>query len=417
LEERGRGEVWEELLSDAGAVYDKVIDIDLSTLEPLAACPHSPDNVRPVKTLAGIPVDQVLIGSCTNSSLEDLAAAAEIVRGKTVHPDVSAGVACGSRATLLAADDAGILKEFLRAGFRVLESACGPCIGMGFAPKSAGVSLRTFNRNFKGRSGTADAKVYLVSPQTAAASALSGVITAAPPLKLNSGDTQKFILDNARYAGDMLIAPLPLGEAKKVEIVRGPNIKPCPEPQAIADSLIASVLIKAGDNVTTDDIMPAGAKVLPLRSNIPEIAKFVFSGLAADFYYKARKRGGGVIVGGVNYGQGSSREHAALGPMYLGVKAVITKSFARIHKANLINYGIVPLVFQNADDYKLINADDIVELNALHKLLEGDGETIEALNKTNGKKFTLKLEVDAREREILCAGGKIPWMKKIKDTL
>ncbi|MDR2864290.1 MAG: aconitate hydratase [Spirochaetaceae bacterium] len=413
LEDRGRGGLWKELSADAGAVYKRVIDIDLSALRPLAACPHSPDNIKPVSELAGLPVDQVVIGSCTNSSLDDLAAVAVIVSGKTVHPRVSAGVACGSRTTLLAAEKAGILSELLRAGFRVLECACGPCIGMGFAPKSGGVSLRTFNRNFKGRSGSADAGVYLVSPQTAAAAAISAVFTDLAGENITMPDTRPFLLQSQRFSSDMLISPLSPEEAKNIEIERGPNIKPCPISTPIADKVDLPVLFKGGDNISTDDIMPAGAKVLPFRSNIPEISKFVFSALSPDFYQKAKKAGSGLIIGGVNYGQGSSREHAALAPMYLGVKIVAAKSFARIHKANLINYGILPLTFINPEDYDLIQTDDILEFKDLHQLLEkksGDGQ-LEILNRTNGKRISLVLQAGENEAQILRSGGRIPHMK------
>ncbi|MDR3301813.1 MAG: aconitate hydratase [Spirochaetaceae bacterium] len=414
LESRGRGGLWLELKADEGAVYDRIIDIDLSALTPLAACPHSPDNVKAVSELAGLPVDQVAIGSCTNSSLDDLAAVAEIVRGKTVHPRVSAGIACGSRTTLLAASKAGILSELIRAGFRILESACGPCIGMGFAPKSGAVSLRTFNRNFKGRSGAADAGVYLVSPETAAAAAIAGVIHDTATLELERPYTLPFVESSVQFADDMLIPPLPLDRARHVAIERGPNIKPCPVPQPVSDSASLAVLFKGADNITTDDIMPAGAKVLPFRSNIPEIAKFVFAPLCPGFSQKAQEAGGGVIVGGSNYGQGSSREHAALAPMYLGVKAVLAKSFARIHQANLINYGILPLTFTHPEDYQALQQDEMIEFSGIHQLLDGlTGSGIfEITNKTNGKKIKLKLEADGRDRKILRAGGMIPWLRR-----
>lgn len=415
LSDRGRGDGWTELLADPDAVYDDVIEIDLSSLKPLAAQPHSPDNVAAVAELQGIPVDQVVIGSCTNSSLDDLSAVAELVKGKTVHPRVSAGIAPGSRATLLAADRAGILGELIRAGFRILESACGPCIGMGFAPKSGGVSLRTFNRNFKGRSGTQDAQVYLVSPETAAAAALTGEITDPSTLPFVRQDVSRFAIEGLKLANDdMLIAPLPLEEAVKIEIERGPNIKPCPIPAPIDDSIDLPVLIKTGDNITTDDIMPAGAKVLPLRSNIPEISRHVFISKDPEFYTRAKEKGFGLIVGGHNYGQGSSREHAALAPMYLGVKIVLVKSFARIHKANLINYGILPLVFINESDYEKISADSVLHLEKLHSFLEqkesGSGDV--ELRITGSETVILaRLEADERAKAILRAGGLVPYTK------
>lgn len=412
LNERCRGEQWIDLQADSNAVYDKIIEINLNTLNPLSACPHSPDAVRLISELEGITVDQVIIGSCTNSSLEDLAAAAEIVKGKTIHPKVSAGVACGSRTTLIAAEKAGILGELLRAGFRLLENACGPCIGMGFAPKSTGVSLRTFNRNFKGRSGTADASVYLVSPETAANAAVEGVIKTIHS-DIERKDFSRFIAESIKYADDMLIAPLQLLDARKIEIERGPNIKPCPIPKPVADFAALPVLFKGGDNITTDDIMPAGAKVLPLRSNIPEISKFVLHNLSPDFYKKALAAKEGIIAGGLNYGQGSSREHAALAPMYLGVKAVITKTFARIHKANLINYGILPFEFANTKDYDSLNEDDILELKGLHNFLkDNSAREFIAFNKTRGNSIILKFELNSRDREILRAGGTIPWLKQ-----
>lgn len=412
LAERCRAGSWRELSADSDAEYERVIDIDLDALRPLAACPHSPDNVRPVAELAGVRVGQVVIGSCTNSSADDLAAAARIVRGRVVSPDVSAGLACGSRTALIAAEKAGVLAELLRAGFRLLECACGPCIGMGFAPGSGGVSLRTFNRNFKGRSGTKDAGVYLVSAQTAAASAVSGVISLPPAdADADSGaDTADAVRQAVRFADDMLIAPLPPDEAAKVDIERGPNIKPCPVPPPAADTLTLPVVIKTGDNITTDDIMPAGAKVLPLRSNIPEISKHVFAGLDADFWLRARDALASAVLGGANYGQGSSREHAALAPMYLGVRAVIVKSFARIHRANLVNYGILPLVFADADGYGRTDAGDTLELSGLFAAL-GSADSapppIEAFNRTKGERLRLLLDAAPDDRAVLRAGGRL----------
>lgn len=410
LVQRGRAELWMPLEADPDGVYDRIIEINLSKLVPMVARPHSPDNVVPITEVVGLPVDQVVIGSCTNSSLEDLAAVAQLVKGRVVHPRVSAGITPGSRTTLLAAERAGILGELIRAGFRILESACGPCIGMGFAPKSGGVSLRSFNRNFEGRSGTADAKVYLVSPETAAASAIMGVVTDPSSFKINKPDVTSYLLEGISLAkDDMLIPPLPPEEAKTVEIERGPNIKPCPSGQSLSDTLRLPVIIKTGDNITTDDIMPAGAKVLPLRSNIPEISKFVFTRLDSEFWKRAQAAGNGIIVGGSNYGQGSSREHAALAPMYLGIRAVLTKSFARIHKANLINFGILPLCFVNPADYDQIDQNDVIEMTQLDTILEQKELTVR--NVTKNRDIPVILEADVRDRRILRAGGLVLYTK------
>jgi len=412
LEMRDRGSQWVPLQADSDAHFSRIIEIHLDTLKPMIAQPHSPDNVVPVESIAGIPVDQVVIGSCTNSSLEDLAAVAAIVKGKVIDPRVSAGITPGSRTTLLAAEKAGILGELIRAGFRILESACGPCIGMGFAPKSGGVSVRSFNRNFEGRSGTADAKVYLSSPETAAAAALTGKITDPSQFIIERPNLDTYLLEGIALAGDaMLIPPLALEEAKKVVIERGPNIKPCPSPVPIADTVSLPVLLKTGDNISTDDIMPAGAKVLPLRSNIPEISKFVFTRLDPDFWKRAQEAGACIIVGGSNYGQGSSREHAALAPMYLGVKAVLVKSFARIHKANLINYGILPLIFVNPEDYTIIDQQDILEFTNLHNILDRGESIFEIFNKSKKQYIKVKLDVDERSRHILRAGGLVPYTR------
>lgn len=399
--------------ADEGAVYDKIIEINLSTLEAMAAQPHSPDAVGTVASLAGKTVTQVVIGSCTNSSLDDLTAVASIVKGKHIAPGIEAGIAPGSRQTLMAAERSGVLGELIRAGFRILESACGPCIGMGFAPNSEGVSLRTFNRNFKGRSGTPDASVYLVSPETAAAAAITGCITdpitLAEDLARNAGG---FALPADYFFRDdnMLIPPLELAEAKKTEILRGPNIKPCPAGPVLPECLELPVLLKAGDNVSTDDIMPAGAKVLPLRSNIPEISRFTFERIDTSFYSRAKNASGCFVVGGENYGQGSSREHAALAPMYLGVRAVLVKSFARIHKANLVNYGIVPLVFENPADYDKLAQDDVLVFTGIRKSLE-DGSPFNLTRKGDGCSFTAKNDLDERSRKVLLAGGLAAWTR------
>ncbi|MBQ1181295.1 MAG: aconitate hydratase [Treponema sp.] len=420
LESMGRGNDWSEQKADEGAEYDKIIEINLDELGSMAAQPHSPDAVATVKSLAGKPVTQVVIGSCTNSSLDDLESVAAVVKGKHIAPGVEAGIAPGSRTTLLMASKAGILGDLIEAGFRILESACGPCIGQGFAPNSEGVTLRTFNRNFKGRSGTADANVYLVSPETAAAAAITGVFT--EPENLNYEDpayatgvrvsmldgqdsrlTSKDVVEAATNTG-MLIAPLLQSEAEKVEILRGPNIKPCPSCPEYQPSLKLPVMLKTGDNVSTDDIMPAGAKVLPLRSNIPEISKFTLTRLDETFYDRcaATNFSGCFVVGGDNYGQGSSREHAALGPMYLGVRAIITKSFARIHKANLINYGIIPITFVNPADYDIINQDDVLEITNIEEALDTGCEFNIVVN---GKTIKGTNDLAQRSRNILKQGG------------
>ena len=414
LEAMGRPGDFVPLAADAGAPYDKVIEIDLSLLEPLAACPHSPDAVASIASLSGKKVSQIAIGSCTNSSLSDLTAVAAIVKGKHIAPGVEAGIAPGSRQTLMQAEKTGVLGELIRAGFRILESACGPCIGMGFAPNSEGVTLRTFNRNFKGRSGTPDASVYLVSPETAAIAAITGVITDPTSVAQSiTANLSGFTGSVAEYAHDdsMLIAPIPLTEAKKVEILRGPNIKPCPASPELPDSITLPVMLKAGDNVSTDDIMPAGAKVLPLRSNIPEIARFTFERLDAQFYARAKAGSGCFVLGGENYGQGSSREHAALAPMYLGVRAVIVKSFARIHKANLVNYGIVPLVLEDPSAYERLAQGDLIEFSGIRKSLES-GAPFTLKRAADGLSFTAKNDLDERSRRILLSGGLAAYTRR-----
>ena len=426
LKSMGREKDWILLEADEGAKYDKVIEIDLSQLNALASQPHSPDAVTEVKKLAGTKVQQVVIGSCTNSSLDDLSRVASIVKGKHIHPGVEAGIAPGSRTTLLLAEKTGVLGDLIRAGFRILESACGPCIGMGFAPSSGAVSLRTFNRNFKGRSGTPDALVYLVSPETAAAAAITGETTDPSTLSVSYENLTESLLsgnhpllsgtDIARVTSDdgMLIPPKSAEEAATVEIIRGPNIKPCPVSPKLKDSLTLPVLLKTEDNVSTDDIMPAGAKVLPLRSNIPEIAKFTFERLDETFYERAIENqknnpDGCIVVGGDNYGQGSSREHAALAPMFLGVRAVLVKSFARIHKANLINYGIIPLVFKNKADYDLITSGEMLTLEHLFDSLDEQKEFV--IKTSGGKTIEAVNDLDARSRAILKAGGLAAYTK------
>jgi len=402
---QGREEQWIELLPDDDAEYDEIIEIDLSTLEPMVALPHSPGNVVKVREAGKIKVDQVAIGSCTNSSLRDLKVVANALKGRTVSSDLHVTVSPGSRQVVEHLVESGEYRELVRAGVRILENACGPCIGMGSAPNSGGVSVRTFNRNFKGRSGTADAEVYLVSPEVAVATAITGYLT--DPREL--GEFPKFSMPERFFIYDnMILKPIPEEEAKKVQIARGPNIAPLPTFEPIGDTLSGKVLIKVEDNITTDHIMPAGAKVLPLRSNIPEISKYVFESVDSRFYQKAKENNGGFIVAGENYGQGSSREHAALAPKYLGVKAVIAKSFARIHLANLVNFGIVPLTFENPDDYNCIDEMDELEIQV------GDltGECI-LYNKTKEEKIKLSHTLSSLDAEILKTGGKLPWIKKI----
>lgn len=405
---QNREGVWTELRPDADPDYDRIIEIDLSEIEPLAAAPHMPDKVITVRELEGKKVDQVAIGSCTNSSLNDLGIAADILAGKTIAPTVSLGVSPGSKQTIEGALSAGIIEKLVRSGARILESACGPCIGMGFAPSSGGVSLRTFNRNFKGRSGTEDAEVYLVSPETAAAAALTGKFS--DPRKHRPDR----VVDYSSYTTideSMIIPPAPAEESGAVEIRRGPNIKPCPKGAPVPRTLQAEILLKTADNITTDDIMPAGAKILPLRSNIPEISKHVFKAVDPEFYTRAVNAKAGIIIGGENYGQGSSREHAALAPMYLGVKAVITKSFARIHKANLINFGIIPLTFENPDDYDLLEKGEPVELNDLRDEISRGG-TVTLTVPKQGKTVRCIYDVDQRGTAVLLAGGLLPYTKQ-----
>jgi aconitate hydratase len=403
---QGRVRDFSPLSADSGAVYSGgEMKINLSELEPLAAQPHSPDAVAPIKQLRGLRVQQVVIGSCTNSSLADLVAVAGMLAGKKVHPEVSLVISPGSQQVLAALAKNGALRALIAAGARTLEPACGACIGMGQAPASDAVTLRTFNRNFKGRSGTSNARVYLVSPETAAAAALTGEVTDPRNFKRA---VKFFVPAKAETEDSLLVYPPKNGE--KVEIRRGPNIVPLPEFSPLPETDTGKVLLKAGDNVTTDDIMPAGAKVLPLRSNIPAIARYVFAGLDPEFWQRAQAGKGGYIVGGENYGQGSSREHAALAPRYLGVRAVLVKSFARIHLSNLINFGILPLTFQNAEDYSQVSAGDNLSLPALKKNLLA-GQTILVKNETTGKSWEMKCALSARQLEILSAGGFLNWLK------
>ena len=406
LEAEGRAEDYTPLASDPDAVYDRVIDINLDELKPMIACPHSPDNVVTVESLKGTKVDQVCIGSCTNSSLYDMLKVAAMLKGKTISPSVSLSISPGSKQVLSMLADCGALSDILASGARVLECACGPCIGMGFSPNSAGVSLRTFNRNFIGRSGTADAQVYLVSPETAVAAALTGEITdprlLGDELQVNMPETFK-IDDSA------VIAPATPDEAMDLEVLRGPNIKPFPKSAPQEDSLTAELVLKVGDNITTDHIMPAGAKILPYRSNIPHLSQFCFGVCDETFPERAKALGKSIIVGGSNYGQGSSREHAALVPMYLGVRAVITKSFARIHVANLINAGIMPLTFKNPEDYDKLNQGDKLTLTNVFDGMDNGEITLK--DETTGESFPLSCSFTVRQKAILKAGGLLEYTK------
>lgn len=407
LEAEGRAEDYTELSSDPDAVYDRIIEINLDELKPLIACPHSPDNVVTVESLKGTKVDQVCIGSCTNSSLYDMLKVAALLKGGTVSPSVSLSISPGSKQVLSMLADCGALSDILAAGARVLECACGPCIGMGFSPNSAGVSLRTFNRNFIGRSGTADAMVYLVSPETAAAAALTGEIT--DPRLLGSMPAvvmpDKFKIDDSA-----VIPPASPEEAKTLEVLRGPNIKPFPKSEPQENTLSAELVLKVGDNITTDHIMPAGAKILPYRSNIPHLSQYCFAVCDETFPERAKALGHSIIVGGSNYGQGSSREHAALVPMYLGVRAVIAKSFARIHVANLINAGIMPLTFKNPDDYDRLNQSDKLTLSDIFSGMDKGEITLS--DDTTGESFTLCCAFTERQKAILKAGGLLAYTKE-----
>ena len=406
LRAEGREADYVPLAADPDAIYDRVIEIDLSALKPLIACPHMPDHVVAVESLKGTRVDQVCIGSCTNSSLLDLLKVAALLKGKTVDPRVSLSISPGSKQVLTMLADCGALSDILASGARVLECACGPCIGMGFSPNSGGVSLRTFNRNFEGRSGTRDAKVYLVSPETAVAAALTGEIT--DPTLL--GSAPEVVLPSAfRIDDSAVLPPASPNEAKNVEILRGPNIKEFPRSCPQGDTLSAELILKVGDNITTDHIMPAGAKILPYRSNIPYLSKFCFAVCDETFAERAKAAGEGIVVGGSNYGQGSSREHAALVPLYLGVRAVIAKSFARIHAANLINAGIMPLVFADPADYDRIAQGDQLSVIGVWAGMESGNMTL--LDKTNGAEIALTCSFTERQKEILKAGGLLAYTK------
>ena len=409
LKAQKREEVWVELSADPDAEYDEEIKINLSELVPLAACPHSPDNVKSVEEIGPMKIDQVCIGSCTNSSLLDMMKVAHILKGKTVHPDVSLSIAPGSKQVLNMLAENGALAIMIDAGARILESACGPCIGMGQSPNSKGISLRTFNRNFEGRSGTKDGQIYLVSPELAAASALTGILTDPRTL----GEMPDFKLPEEFIINDNMVAlPVDEKDMDSVEILRGPNIKPFPETAPLMETIDCGCSLKVGDNITTDHIMPAGAKILPLRSNIPAISNYCFTVCDEKFPERAKEMGQSIIVGGANYGQGSSREHAALAPLYLGVKAVLVKSFARIHRANLINAGILPLTFVNEVDYENITEGDKLVIEGVRAAVESGKTELTVLNKTNGKSIPVLCELTGRTKDIMLAGGLLDYTRE-----
>ncbi len=409
LKAQKREEVWTELSADPDAEYDEEIVINLSELAPLAACPHSPDNVKSVEEIGLMKIDQVCIGSCTNSSLLDMMKVAHILKGKTVHPDVSLSIAPGSKQVLNMLAENGALAIMIDAGARILESACGPCIGMGQSPNSNGISLRTFNRNFEGRSGTKDGQIYLVSPELAAASALTGVLTDPRTL----GEMPDFKLPEEFIINDNMVAlPVDEKDMDSVEILRGPNIKPFPETAPLMETIDCGCSLKVGDNITTDHIMPAGAKILPLRSNIPAISNYCFTVCDEKFPERAKSMGQSIIVGGANYGQGSSREHAALAPLYLGVKAVLVKSFARIHRANLINAGILPLTFVNEADYENIAEGDNLVIEGVRAAVESGKTELIVVNKTNGKSIPVLCELTGRTKDIMLAGGLLDYTRE-----
>lgn len=408
LKAQEREEDWVELKADDDAVYDEVYEINLSKLKPLAACPHSPDNIKSIDEIGAKKVDQVCIGSCTNSSYLDLMRVAAILKGKTVHPDVSLSIAPGSKQVFNMLAQNGALADLIAAGARILESACGPCIGMGQSPNTNGVSLRTFNRNFEGRSGTASGQVYLVSPETAAVSALTGVFTNPQTLgeKVDIAQPEHFLIND-----NMVEPPAPVEEMDKVEVLRGPNIKEFPTSSALEETITAKALLKVGDNITTDHIMPAGAKILPYRSNIPYLSNFCFAVCDEKFPERCRKEGPSIIIGGSNYGQGSSREHAALVPLYLGVKAVVAKSFARIHCANLANAGILPFTFKNEADYDTIDQMDELELPNIRNAIANGGKVI-LKNKTKGTEIELEPVLTERQRDLVLAGGLLNYTRE-----
>ena len=407
LAAEGREADFTPLASDPDAQYDRIIDIDLNTLQPMIACPHSPDNVVPVATLAGTKVDQVCIGSCTNSSLFDMLKVAALLKGRTIAPGVSLSISPGSKQVLTMLADCGVLADILASGARLLECACGPCIGMGFSPNSGGVSLRTFNRNFLGRSGTKDAQVYLVSPETAVAAALTGTITDPQTLGPMPAVT---LPEHFRIDDSAVLPPAPADEADAVEVLRGPNIRPFPKSKPFSDALTVELVLKVGDNITTDHIMPAGSKILPYRSNIPKLAEFCFTVCDPTFPARARAAGDGIIVGGSNYGQGSSREHAALVPMYLGIRCVVAKSFARIHVANLINAGILPLTFADPADYDALAQGAHLRIDGVRAGMAAGSLTL--TDTAAGKSYPVVCGLTERQQAILLAGGLLNYTKE-----
>lgn len=409
LKAQDRADDWTEILPDPDAQYDEVIDIDLCALEPMAACPHMPDKVKTTEEIGKIKVDQVAIGSCTNSSFVDMMKVAKILKGKTVCPTVSLCIAPGSKQVLNMLAMNGALGDMIGAGARILESACGPCIGMGQSPNSGGISLRTFNRNFEGRSGTKDAGIYLVSPEVAAASALTGYLT--DPRDLGEAPTVE-MPEHFTINDNMIEPPASPEEAASIEVLRGPNIKPFPKTEPLPESITAKAVLKVGDNITTDHIMPAGAKILPYRSNIPHLSQFCFGVCDESFPERIKAEGKGIIIGGANYGQGSSREHAALVPLYLGVKAVITKSFARIHVANLVNAGILPFTFANEADYDRIDQMDQLELADIRTAMENNTPVI-LKNLTKNEEYPLDAShLSARQRAMLLCGGLLDYTRE-----
>ena len=407
LKMQSREKDYIEIKADENAKYDETIQIDLNSIVPMASLPHSPDNVVPISKIKNKPIDQIAIGSCTNSSYRDLWITGKILEGKTIAKNVSLVISPGSKQVFSMISRDGTLTKLIDAGARILECACGPCIGMGQAPNSSGITLRTFNRNFKGRSGTIDANVYLVSPETAALSALNGKISSPEEItkKNNFKFTKNFLID------DRMIIP-PIKISKQIKIKRGPGIKPLPKHPPLTNNLTAKVIIKVGDNITTDHILPAGTAVLPYRSDIPKISEFTFKQVDSEFHLKAKKATNGIIIGGENYGQGSSREHAALAPRYLGITCIIVKSFARIHKANLINFGIIPLVFASPKDYDLFNSNDTIKIANIKNAIE---EATQIKTKIKNREVILNIELSKRDKEILIAGGKLSYIKnKIK---
>ncbi len=407
LAAQGREDVWQDLSADEDAMYDEELTINLSKIEPLVACPHSPDNIKSIKEIGEMKIDQVCIGSCTNSSYQDMMKVAYILKGKTVHPDVSLSIAPGSKQVLGMLAENGALYDMIDAGARILESACGPCIGMGQSPNSGGISLRTFNRNFEGRSGTKDGQVFLVSPETAAISAITGVLTDPKTI----GEMPEIsIPEKFKINDNMIEPPASVKDAENIEVLLGPNIKPYPATTPLSDKIECACSLKVGDNITTDHIMPAGAKILPLRSNIPKISEHCFTVCDEEFPKRALSLGSSIIVGGSNYGQGSSREHAALAPLYLGVKIVITKSFARIHRSNLINAGILPFTFVNEADYdKIHQGDELLCENLIDSI--NSGKNIIVTNKTTGEDIECVCDLSDRAKDIVIAGGLLDYTK------